>query len=219
MKKSILVISVFFYSLIAQPLISEDTSKPEPVSFPQWSFCVAYQFRDVGRDDDKNRPSHEDDPFGGSWHGASLLNDKNIVDVAGLSSLVIKSKILTQSIGKAAEKATTSTTNRNWVSDCYDPHHIFVFYTSEGHPVAAAEVCFECNRVKITPDGCIGANTNSVIENADLKMLAKIAIEAGLSIEPFKSYDAYSKNLEKRSAEAEKEFGHKPGYKNTPASK
>lgn len=219
MKYHILALSVCLYSLIAQPVFSEETSKPEPVSFPQWSFCVAYQFRDVGSNNDKNRPCDETDPFGGEWSASSLLHDKNTVDVAGLTTRVIKSKILTHSVGKSVEKAATTTTKQNWVMDCYSPHHLFVFYTTEGKPIAAAEVCFQCNRVKIAPKSCEGVNAISYIENADLKMLAKIASDAGFSIEPFKSYDAYAVSLDKSNAEAEKKFGHNPKKLDTPAAK
>lgn len=34
---------------------------------------------------------------------------------------------------------------------CYDPHHIFLFYSREGSVVAAVEVCFSCTGISTMP--------------------------------------------------------------------
>jgi len=34
---------------------------------------------------------------------------------------------------------------------CYDPHHVFLFYSGEGTIVAAVEVCFSCTGICTMP--------------------------------------------------------------------
>ncbi len=58
---------------------------------------------------------------------------------------------------------------------CYDPHHIFVFYSGDGKAVAAVEVCFGCTRVSALPE-----LTEPMWYRHDFSALAHLSDELGL---------------------------------------
>lgn len=39
----------------------------------------------------------------------------------------------------------------DFLGACYDPHHVFVFYSDQDAPVAAIEVCFGCKQIDTAP--------------------------------------------------------------------
>ncbi len=174
--------------------------------FPKWAFCVAYQLRDA--DERDARPvdlKSNKDPFidGDTSIPHDLINDRNIVDVAALSTRLVKSGVLKHDAAEGVLRSTTNGSKLHPIMDCYDPHHLFVFYSYEGHPVAAIEVCFSCNRVKMTPEiranGSCGAGTFGTFETADLAKLAKIATEVGLDLKPYASLGAYVQRLDQET--------------------
>ena len=57
-------------------------------------------------------------------------------------------------------------------SDCYEPHHAFVFYNEEGKVTASFDICFLCSGYHSNPEG--------VARNADLDALEAFCGELGL---------------------------------------
>jgi hypothetical protein len=189
--------------------LSEAVPEQPKDAFPKWAFCVAYQVQDPGeRDALPVDPNAEKDPFsnGETFSDAytrmphNLINDRNVVNVAALTMRLVKSAVLKHQAAEGVLRGATAGTRRHPLMECYNPHHLFVFYGDEGHPVAAIEVCFSCNRVKMTPEiraaGPYGGGTFGTFETADLAGLAKIASEAGLDLKPFASLDAYVQSLD-----------------------
>lgn len=58
---------------------------------------------------------------------------------------------------------------------CYSPHHIFVFYRSDGSVSGAAEVCFECISVSTLPE-----MSEPQWYHQDFVALARLVDELGL---------------------------------------
>lgn len=144
-------------------------------------FCVAYELRDVGERD--RRPADRLDPLSGGEGGIlrrSVLNAKSVVDVAALASRAQKQKLLTAPAYFAAIKAMNTSSKRYPVMECYDPHHVVVFYGSVGEPIAAIEVCFKCNHIMTS--GTLNGSTPSgaLYEDSDLEAFAQFFRDAGL---------------------------------------
>jgi hypothetical protein len=49
--------------------------------------------------------------------------------------------------------ALQSTEERAQGFRCYSPHHGFVFFDEEGHPMGHIELCFQCGNVQNSPEG------------------------------------------------------------------
>lgn len=178
--------------------VCEEAPNQQKITFPKWAFCVAYQVRDADvRETRPVDPKSEKDPFndGANWIPHSLINVRNIVDVAALSTRIAKSGVLKHQAAEGVIRSTTEGNERHPIMDCYDPHHLFVFYGYEGNQVAAIEVCFSCNRVKMIPEVRDRGGVIGPFETADLAGLAKIATEAGLDLKPFASLEAYVQRL------------------------
>ena len=178
--------------------LTEEVPDQQSITFPEWAFCVAYQIRDADdRDARPVDPHGEKDPFNDKDTRIpyGLINERNIVDVAALSTRIVKSKVLSKQSANEVIRGTTQGAEQHPVMECYEPHHIFIFYAYEGHPVGAIEVCFSCNRVKMNPEVRIGGGRGS-LETADLAGLAKIAFAAGLDLKPFASVHAYVQRLD-----------------------
>ena len=81
-------------------------------------------------------------------------------------------------------------------SDCYEPHHAFVFYDADWKVVASIDVCFLCEDYIARPKG--------VSENIDLGALEKFCRGLGLPVlEKPEAYSALFKQ-EQASVEVEK---------------
>ena len=171
-------------------------------SFPMWAFCVAYQIRDADhREKRPIDPNEEKDPFnpGDTWIPRSMLNSQNIVDVAALSTRVVKSGMLKQDTAESVIRKSTQGDEWHPIIESIQPRHIFVFYDYEGHPVAAIEVDFQYNRVRMRPEVRPNEGKRGPFETADLASLAKIAVEAGLDLKPFaETVEDYVKRLKRQ---------------------
>lgn len=190
--------------------LCEDVPEKPMDTFPKWAFCVAYQVRNPDERDARPvdpSPDAVKDPLndGDTWIPCGLINDRNVVDVAALSTRLVKSGSLKHQAAEEVIRGTTAGTERHPIMECYEPHHLFVFYGYEGHPVAAIEVCFSCNRVKMSPEVRARKGTFGPFETADLAGLAKIASEAGLDLKPFASLDAYVQRLDQLKKRGTKE--------------
>lgn len=144
-------------------------------------FCVAYELRDV--DERDRRPADRLDVLTGREGGSlrrSVLNAQSVVDVAALAARVQKQKLMTAQGYYAAIRAMNTSTKRYPVMECYDPHHVLVFYGSGGEPIAAIEVCFKCNHIMTS--GSLNGSTPSgaLYEDSDLEGFAKFFREAGI---------------------------------------
>ena len=58
---------------------------------------------------------------------------------------------------------------------CYDPHHVFVFYSEAGAVVAAIEICFKCRGLVAIPK-----MPDSFAQHHDLITLARLVDSLGL---------------------------------------
>jgi hypothetical protein len=197
MKSIIRLLSLFLPIMLSTLCHAEEASNVKKKTFPEWAFCMVYQVRDPDKREARDGlgdPLSED----GKSIPRDLIHGARIIDVAALTSRMVKSCMLKREQAEAAIRDTTQSDKRYPISDCYDPHHIFVFYGAFGNPVAAIEICFQCKRVLMTPE--IRANEGQVdrCETADLASLAKIVSEAGLELTSYKSLEAYLGQLEQR---------------------
>ena len=74
---------------------------------------------------------------------------------------------------------------------CYDPHHIFVFY-SKGDPVAAFEVCFRCMNSNCRPASRRETDVNYA-------RLTQLCMELGLGTEAPPDQDSAAKEFYRKN--------------------
>ena len=122
-------------SSAAEPLPKSDESLWVP---PPFQKVVGFRFR---------LPS--DGSQGPVPSGFSLLKN-GAVDAAQLEKLKQKSAELTPA---QTSKLLAATNGKEIIhpAACYDPHHLFLFYSGEETIVAAVEVCFNCTGIYATP--------------------------------------------------------------------
>jgi hypothetical protein len=142
----------------------------------QADHCVAYAFPDSSGD---HRIGEEIDR----------------VDPAVLAARSVARKTLSSASLKAVLDAALDRAARYPVSECYDPHHLFVFYAQTGQPVGAIEVCLTCHRIRILPGEAETRNWEGVYETADLLALAEQLSAAGLPLTPFETLGEYRESL------------------------
>lgn len=74
-----------------------------------------------------------------------------------LNKVKRKQFVLSQGHVEQLFKAIGSTDPKERGFNCYNPHHIFVFYSNEV-PVGAFEICFECSHARAWPEPRRGLN-------------------------------------------------------------
>jgi hypothetical protein len=84
------------------------------------------------------------------------------------------SRLIPKQITELRKILSTEWEGESGESDCYDPHHAFVFYDAEWKPVAWIDICFLCEGFTSHPAG--------VREKIDLDSLHKLLEEIGLPI-------------------------------------
>ena len=83
---------------------------------------------------------------------------------------------------------------------CYDPHHVFVFYSESDEEVAAIEVCFTCNGILTWPDAGMVRLLSGL--RCDLPTLARLANELGLGLgSPEMTLPKYLQKLKRQQAD------------------
>jgi hypothetical protein len=146
-----------------------------------------------------------------------ILQTRTHLNQIGLTAQTIHQKLLSKDQIAELTKATFKSTVHYPVFDCYDPHHVFVFYDDFGKPVACIEVCFECNAIKYATDlttsllpKVIGKSENesdpfsggndTQYENwppfrasGDFLAIAKICIHSGMGLGKFKTLEEFEK--------------------------
>jgi len=122
-------------SWAAEPLPKSDESRWVPPSFQK---VVGFRFRLPSDGSEGPVPS-----------GFSLLKN-GAIDIAQLEKLKQKSAELTVA---QTSKLLTAVNGKEAIhpAACYDPHHVFLFYSGEGTIVAAVEVCFSCTGICTMP--------------------------------------------------------------------
>lgn len=182
--------------------LCEDVPKKDRAPMPEWAFCVAYQLREPDQRDARPiDPNAEKDPFndGDSWIPRNILDDRNVVDVAALTTRIVKSGVLQQEKAEGVIRGSTQGDQLHPIIESTNPRHAFVFYSYEGKPVVAIEVDFQFNRVRMRPEVRLNEGRLGPCETADLASLARIAVEAGLDLNPFAaSLEVYEDRLKKR---------------------
>lgn len=118
--------------------------------------------------------------------GFTLLRGAAL-DTQALSELSVKSVELTEPQVKRLLNASFSADKIASPAACYDPHHIFVFYSVDGKPLNAIEVCFSCTGMSTLP----GAD-RAYWNRCDFSALARLAEELGLWMEN-RTVDEYVK--------------------------
>ncbi|MFT3992285.1 MAG: hypothetical protein QM680_12835 [Luteolibacter sp.] len=185
---------------IAFPLHARETLEHAKTSLPPWKFCIVYQLRDT--DDQKDArpaPQNTKDPFRSDVKYMPqnlLVSGREIIDIAAPSTRIVKSSILSHESAKSVASSVLSGSKSYLIKDCYNPHHLFVFYDPAGKPTAAIEVCFSCCRVKTMPEIRTMDQSNT-LETADLARLAQIVSEAGLDLDTEHTLDTFLSRLKR----------------------
>lgn len=224
----------FYYITVALLLITSSwaseegnydpfQSEPKPTTeevgkisdFPEWTFCVAYNFRDADKRDARPSPFKSGDSKSSEYkdgsedtyiHNGSLLLPKYMFDTAGLLSRVTSQKMINKVSAQRIFDLTLKDNKRQYLTyDCYDPHHIIIFYQDYGIPVGCIEICFTCNRARIS---CRKKGTESTIRiypasHPDFFAIATIIHESGLSLSPYKSLVEYKEKLDEQAKKVE----------------
>lgn len=92
-----------------------------------------------------------------------------------LIALTRASKDLTVQQANRLLTATFSSEGHTGMGACYQPHHLFVFYSPDGSVSQAIEICFGCRMITVAP-----VPSDSPQPTANLKELAVLCSELGL---------------------------------------
>ncbi|MFD2160043.1 hypothetical protein ACFSW8_14135 [Rubritalea tangerina] len=179
------------FTLLIASILPIEANNKRKLNMPDWAFCVAYVLRDADQREQRPNPPSSDDPFSGdseTWIPNNILRRGHIVDVASLISRTTAQKILDKETTARFIGAISEQTKKNLVMDCYDPHHIFVFYDHYGKPVSAIEICLTCGRVKMLPSQSVRHDN---LYGTDLELIAEILDSIKLSLHPFESLKSF----------------------------
>jgi hypothetical protein len=76
------------------------------------------------------------------WHDGKLAS--SVINKSGALLTTAQTQLLLRAITKKPPKSIDYT-------NCFSPHHAFVFYDAHQKAVAWVEVCFHCNNIKAEP--------------------------------------------------------------------
>lgn len=154
---------------------------------PKYARAVAYRYRIPGEGSSD-----------GPEIGFTMLR-KNLLNEDLLKRQTVKSvELKPGQVEKLTEAVNAK--ERGTAYACYNPHHIFVFYSDKGAVVAAVEICFECLGLSALPD-----IAEPRWHRHDYHALAMLVDEVGLWPETAFPVKDWIEMLNKREAEAEKE--------------
>lgn len=197
----IITILIFISSSFADEtdLFSEEAPKElvaKITDFPGWSFCMAYNYRDSNETD--RRPSPFEDKSIPYIPQQSLVNKYSMLDTAGLISRTVSQARINKENATTIFNKALKGKGEYPVYDCYDPHHLIVFYGYSGEPVGCIEVCFTCNTIKayIKKDQTSSVKRVYPLSKPDFLSIAIILDKAEVSMSPFKSLVEYKKSLQ-----------------------
>ncbi|QIF01488.1 hypothetical protein [Roseimicrobium sp. ORNL1] len=174
----------------------------------QSAFCIAYAFRDA--DDRDLRPRLAADPFGTkgeteeSTSGVSILSQgEGVVNVDTLVSRVTAQARVSKTQISRLTTALLKTDSLFPIFDCYNPHHAFVFYSSQGDPLCCIEICFSCTGFRTSPKLRMATMDEELrmVVGADLHEIARLFDELKLPLTPYKSFEELEKRLTKLEQE------------------
>lgn len=174
-----------FLALLWLPVavsFAEEAPPPRPVALPEYSHCMAYVLNDAD--------------------GHVLLQSGDeLLDVKALAARKTKETRLTPEQAKGVIAAASADVPRLPPMECYEPHHVFVFYSKAAEPVACLEVCFTCNAAKFRP----GVDPeNATLYRYDQNALAKMVGELKLPLTPYTSLEDYEMNKQRQKQDRER---------------
>ena len=179
--------------------------------FQTAAYCIAYELSDTAKKI-SDIPSQKDFE---SLQKSRILASRTHLNIVGLTTRTIRQKLLTKDQIDDLTKATFKSKVHYPAMDCYDPHHIFIFYDFIGAPLACIEVCFTCNAIKYAPDfqnlslqkkldaseedpdpfdddGSQFKDWSPYIASGDFLAIAKICIQAGMNLGEFKTVEDFN---------------------------
>lgn len=177
-----------FLALLLLPVavsFAEEVPPPKPVILPEYSYCMAYVLNDAVVE-----------------HGNVLLESGDEpLEVKVLTARKTKEARLTPEQAKGVIATASADVPRLPPMECYQPHHVFVFYSKTEKPVACLEVCFTCNAAKLRPS----ADPADVkLYRYDQNALAKMVAELKLPLTPYTSLEDYEKNKQRQKQDRER---------------
>jgi hypothetical protein len=162
--------------------LAEEKIPQRPVALPEYSYCMAYVLNDA----DGN---------------VLLQSGDELLDVKALAARKTKEARLTPEQAKGVIVAASADVPRLPPMECYEPHHVFVFYSKAEKPVACLEVCFTCNAAKLRPSA---DPENATLYRYDQNALAKMVGELKLPLTPYTSLEDYEKNKQRQKQDLER---------------
>ena len=124
-----------------------------------------------------------------NWGQFSLGDDATVINEGRLNATARESAALTTGQTTRLLQYVFKPKIGNGPSACYDPEHVFVFYSANNHPVAALEVCFSCKTIRCWPD-------KAGDPFHDFADMAKLASELHVWAPSAGTIDEYIKDLE-----------------------
>jgi hypothetical protein len=181
---------------IISPLQAENKNSLRIKDLPNWAFCTAYVLRDTDKRDERPTDPNTKDPLADKVTTPyGILHGSNIIDVESLLSRTTDQKRLDKIASKLLLNALSFDDKKNAVMDCYDPHHIFVFYDYDGKPVAAVEVCLTCRHIKLEAS----QEGTQNLYGTDMISIVQILADLKLSLHPYKSTEDFIKSNKKQA--------------------
>ncbi len=165
---------------------AQETAKPTNWPEKSYDMVIGYQFANP-------------------WGCGGLLPEKGIIELDDLRWLQARSIKLEKPQVEFLLKNTFASENQSPPAGCYEPHHIFVYY-SKGEPIAAIELCFRCNQVHCRPEA-------DTFKTANFPELRHLCALLKLGTKQPEDSETIIKNYladPKRKAEYEKRFPPDP---------
>ncbi|YCM43985.1 hypothetical protein V2O64_21990 [Verrucomicrobiaceae bacterium 227] len=213
MKKRLFLLLILAVQTVTGDEATEQKKKDPLRLFHEATYCVAYELGDPPQ----NPEVVSSDKSFESLKKARILQTRTHLNVIGLTSQTIRQKLLSKEQITELTNATFKSKVYYPAFDCYDPHHVFVFYDFFGKPHACIEVCFTCNAIKFARDlndpttprkldkseyepEPFGGDDYDRYEDwspfrasGDFLAIAKICIDSGMGLGEFKTLEEFQK--------------------------
>jgi len=168
-------------------------------------FVVAYflgeatdaEKRPIAKDSSSYHP--EDGEDGTEYVPYGVIEFGSKLDIAALAGLSRERARLSDAQRETLLKAVFDPHEEALIRECYNPHHIFVFYDRAGQPVGAIEVCLSCRGVDCLPRI---ESEGVLLHHVDFLAIATLLNDLHLSLAPGShALDLYRESLEKDEVE------------------
>ncbi len=141
----------------------------------------------------------------------SIIREGSFADLKALDARVIRLASLKKEQLDSIPKIISEGEPRFPVMECYDPHHVIVFFDGKGKPTGCIEICFTCNRVRVAPEFRTLTGDDHVFERSDLVALGRIFNDLRLPLAPYPSLEALKSSKEEQQTEAARTINPFPG--------